>query len=69
MSPLPRKNAPRPPGLYRPDAGGLEAIAALDPSFQPDDFTKGARKAYEMIVAAAMPMATATPCAPWSMTT
>ena len=40
------------PAFTGPAAGGLEAIAALDPSFSPDDFTKGARKAYEMIVAA-----------------
>ncbi len=33
-----------------PAASGLEAIAAADPQFSPDDFTKGARKAYELIV-------------------
>lgn len=40
------------PAFTGPAAGGLEAIAALDPTFSPDDFTKGARKAYEMIVTA-----------------
>lgn len=35
-----------------PAAAGLEAIAAEDPSFSPDEFLRGARKAYEMIVAA-----------------
>jgi predicted lipid-binding transport protein (Tim44 family) len=33
-----------------PAASGLEAIAAADPQFSPEDFTKGARKAYELIV-------------------
>jgi predicted lipid-binding transport protein (Tim44 family) len=33
-----------------PAASGLEAIANADPQFSPDDFTKGARKAYELIV-------------------
>jgi predicted lipid-binding transport protein (Tim44 family) len=33
-----------------PAAGGLEAIANVDAQFAPDDFTKGARKAYELIV-------------------
>ena len=33
-----------------PAATGLEAIAAVDAQFNPDDFTKGARKAYELIV-------------------
>ncbi len=33
-----------------PAAGGLESIANVDASFSPDDFTKGARRAYEMIV-------------------
>lgn len=40
------------PAFTGPAAGGLEAIAAIDAQFSPDDFTKGARKAYEMIVAA-----------------
>lgn len=40
------------PAFTGPAAAGMEAIAAEDPSFSPDDFTKGARKAYEMIVAA-----------------
>jgi predicted lipid-binding transport protein (Tim44 family) len=35
-----------------PAAAGLETIAAVDPTFSPDDFTRGARKAYELIVAA-----------------
>ena len=35
-----------------PAAAGLEAIAALDANFAPDDFTKGARRAYELIVGA-----------------
>jgi len=33
-----------------PAAAGLEAIAAADAQFNPDDFTKGARRAYELIV-------------------
>jgi predicted lipid-binding transport protein (Tim44 family) len=33
-----------------PAAPGLEAIAAADPQFSPEDFTKGARKAYELTV-------------------
>lgn len=40
------------PAFTGPAAAGLEAIAAEDGSFSPDDFTKGARRAYEMIVAA-----------------
>lgn len=35
-----------------PAAAGMEAIAAVDDSFAPDDFVKGARKAYELIVGA-----------------
>lgn len=35
-----------------PAAAGLEAIAALDANFAPDDFVKGARRAYELIVGA-----------------
>lgn len=35
-----------------PAAAGMEAIAAVDSSFSPEDFTKGARRAYEMIVGA-----------------
>lgn len=35
-----------------PAASGLEAIAAADPDFSPDNFTTGARKAYELIVSA-----------------
>lgn len=35
-----------------PAAAGLETIAAADPGFSPDDFTRGSRKAYELIVAA-----------------
>ena len=33
-----------------PAAAGLEAIASADAQFNPDDFTKGARRAYELIV-------------------
>jgi predicted lipid-binding transport protein (Tim44 family) len=33
-----------------PAASGLEAIATADPQFNPEDFTKGARKAYELTV-------------------
>jgi predicted lipid-binding transport protein (Tim44 family) len=33
-----------------PAAAGLESIASADPQFNPDDFTKGARRAYELIV-------------------
>lgn len=35
-----------------PAAAGLESIAAKDPGFNPDEFTRGARAAYEMTVAA-----------------
>jgi predicted lipid-binding transport protein (Tim44 family) len=35
-----------------PAAAGLEAIATADPQFNPEDFTKGARRAYELIVTA-----------------
>jgi len=35
-----------------PAAAGLEAIAAKDANFAPDDFIKGARRAYELIVGA-----------------
>lgn len=35
-----------------PAAAGLEAIAAVDANFAPDDFIKGARRAYELIVGA-----------------
>jgi len=40
------------PAFTGPAAAGLEAIAAQDGNFSPDDFTRGARKAYEMTVAA-----------------
>lgn len=40
------------PAFTGPAAAGMEAIAAEDPNFLPDDFTRGARKAYELIVAA-----------------
>ncbi|MBU6318204.1 MAG: 39S ribosomal protein L45 [Alphaproteobacteria bacterium] len=33
-------------------ASGLEAIASVDPTFSPDEFVRGARRAYELIVAA-----------------
>lgn len=35
-----------------PAAAGLESIAASDPQFSPEEFTRGARAAYEMTVAA-----------------
>jgi predicted lipid-binding transport protein (Tim44 family) len=38
------------PAFTGPAAGGLESIAAADTNFSPDDFTKGARRAYELIV-------------------
>ncbi len=40
------------PAFTGPAAAGMEAIAAVDTTFAPDDFTKGARRAYEMIVGA-----------------
>ncbi|MEZ6029232.1 MAG: Tim44/TimA family putative adaptor protein [Hyphomonadaceae bacterium] len=40
------------PAFTGPAAAGLEAIASRDATFVPDDFTRGARKAYEMTVAA-----------------
>lgn len=33
-----------------PAAAGLETIATADPQFNPEDFTKGARRAYELTV-------------------
>lgn len=38
------------PAFTGPAAAGLESIAGADPNFSPDDFTKGARRAYELIV-------------------
>jgi len=38
------------PAFTGPAAAGLEIIANADSSFSPDDFTKGARRAYELIV-------------------
>ena len=35
-----------------PAAAGMEAIAAVDANVAPDDFVKGARRAYELIVGA-----------------
>lgn len=35
-----------------PAAAGLESIAAIDSTFSPEDFAKGARRAYELIVTA-----------------
>lgn len=46
---------PRPqvrPAFTGPAAAGLEAIASNDPEFDPNTFTRGARGAYELIVAA-----------------
>ncbi len=40
------------PAFTGPAAAGMEAIAAQDGNFSPEDFTRGARKAYEMTVAA-----------------
>lgn len=40
------------PAFTGPAAAGLELIAAQDGNFSPDDFTRGARKAYELTVAA-----------------
>lgn len=40
------------PAFTGPAAAGMEAIASEDPSFSPDEFVRGARKAYELIVAA-----------------
>lgn len=40
------------PAFTGPAAAGMEAIAAIDTTFAPDDFVKGARRAYEMIVGA-----------------
>ena len=42
----------RAPGFTGPAAPGLERIVDADPSFSPDGFVRGARKAYEMIVSA-----------------
>lgn len=47
----PADETPRPRQSFTgPAAAGLEAIADADPQFSPDDFTKGARRAYELIV-------------------
>lgn len=40
------------PAFTGPAAAGMEAIAAEDADFSPEEFTRGARKAYELIVAA-----------------
>jgi len=40
------------PAFTGPAAAGMEAIAVEDETFNPEEFTRGARKAYEMIVAA-----------------
>lgn len=40
------------PAFTGPAAAGMEAIAVEDETFNPEGFTRGARKAYEMIVAA-----------------
>ena len=40
------------PTFTGPNAAGLEAIHGADPGFNPNDFLRGARAAYEMIVAA-----------------
>ena len=40
------------PAFTGPAAAGMEAIALEDANFMPEDFTRGARKAYELIVAA-----------------
>jgi predicted lipid-binding transport protein (Tim44 family) len=40
------------PAFTGPAAAGMEAIASEDPSFSPDEFVRGARKAYELIVTA-----------------
>lgn len=38
------------PAFTGPAAAGMESIAAADPSFSPEDFIKGARRAYEVTV-------------------
>lgn len=40
------------PAFTGPAAAGMEAIAVEDASFAPEDFLRGARKAYELIVGA-----------------
>ncbi len=40
------------PAFTGPAAAGMEAIALEDQNFLPEDFTRGARKAYELIVGA-----------------
>lgn len=40
------------PAFTGPAAAGMESIAAADPGFSPEDFTKGARRAYEVTVGA-----------------
>lgn len=55
--PAPAQNDPipihkRPPAFNGPAADGLEAIYNVDNSFDPDEFVRGARTAYEMIIAA-----------------
>ena len=38
------------PAFTGPAAAGLEAIASAEPDFDPEDFLRGARSAYEMVV-------------------
>lgn len=40
------------PALARGQAGGLEALKAADPAFDPEQFLAGARQAFELIVSA-----------------
>ena len=40
------------PALARGQAGGLEALQAADPTFDPEQFLGGARQAFELIVSA-----------------
>jgi len=51
-----REDAPRPnhlrPAFTGPAAAGLEAIYSADKSFDPDEFQRGARSAYKMIISA-----------------
>ena len=48
-----QEERPRPRAAFTgPAAAGLESIAVTDAAFSPEDFTRGARRAYELIVGA-----------------
>jgi predicted lipid-binding transport protein (Tim44 family) len=52
QAPSPRRTEPERPTFTGPAAGGLEDIYNADKSFTSEDFLRGAKAAYQMIVAA-----------------